>query len=271
MDTTRTVEQILANSLGNIILDSHPLDVELGSKSTVNVAPSENNAEMQVYILAVGTIKRDLEGISKPISSQIVHKRLLNENTKVIDGIEYLPILIDHHIKHQVLLHDGFSWTQEWGYIHTFYVKIIGSQSIAYGAAALLGKMLEQHAIGIYHPITKEDRQILSSKQGQVLPDNFHQYFTIYSDSALSSDMILKIIKNVCERFPELSGQLDISGQSIEFHDFYSAFKGTSMQIEEALKENFLQIFRVETQFSKSTVLVKYDYQQAINGLAFLK
>lgn len=267
MNTTQIVEQISANSLGNINLDSHPSDVELGSKITLNVAPSEDNAEMQVYIIAVGTIKRDLEGVSKPIPSQIVHKRLLNENTKVIAGIERLPILVDHHIKHQVLLHDGFSWTQEWGSIHTFYVKIIGSQSIAYGAAALLGKILKQNAIGIYHPITEEDRQTLNAKQGQVLPDNFHQYFAIYWDSALSSDMILKIIKNVCERFPELSGQLDISGQSIEFHDFYSTFKGTSMQIEEALKENFQQIFRVETQFSKSTLLVKYDYHQAISGL----
>ena len=264
------VEQILAKSLDNIKPDSYPSGVELNSKITPNVVPSEDNAEMQVYILAVGTTKRDLEGVSKLIPSHIVHKRLLSENTKVVDGVECLPILVDHHIKHQVLLHDGFSWTQEWGFIHNFYVKIIGSQNIAYGAAALLGKMLNEQAIGIYHPITKEeDYQILNLQQGQMLPDNFHQYFKIYSNNVLSDDMILKIIKHVCKRFPELSGQLDISGQSIEFHDYYSAFKGTSIQIEEILKESFQQIFPIETQFSKSTLLVKSDYDQAINGLNF--
>jgi len=163
----------------------------------------------------------------------------------VIDDIEYLSILADHHIKHQVLVHDAFSWTQKWGSIHTFYVKILGSQSIAYSAAALLGKMLEQDAIGIYHPITEDEEDSA----------NFHQYFTIYSDGVVSNEMILQIIKEVCEHFPDLSGQLDISGQLIEFHDFYSTFKGTNKHIEEILNENFPETFRVETQLSKSTVL----------------
>ena len=67
--------------------------------------------------------------------------------------------------------------------------------------------------------------------------------------------MILEIIKKVCEHFPDLSGQLDISGQLIEFHDFYSTFKGTHKHIEEILNDNFPETFRVETQLSKSTVL----------------
>jgi hypothetical protein len=284
MDTIRNIEQILADSSGDTKLDPHLQDVKLSSELTRNVAPSDNyvhdshdkvrtlshnnvdNAEIQAYILAVGTIKRDVDGVSKSIQSQAVHKRLLNKSIKVIDGVDCLSILIDHHIKHEVLLHDGYSQTQQWGPIHTFYVKVIGSQSIAYGVAALLGTILKQEAIGIYHPITKDDRQILDSKQGRVLPDNFHQYFTVYSDSPIPCGTILKIIKNVCEHFPELSGQLDTSGQSIEFHDFDSSFKGTSAKIEETLNENFQQVFRVETQFSKSTLLKKYDYQQALTA-----
>jgi hypothetical protein len=34
-------------------------------------------------------------------------------------------------------------------------VKVTGSERIAYGAAALLGTMLKQDAIGIYHPLAK--------------------------------------------------------------------------------------------------------------------
>jgi hypothetical protein len=277
MDTIRNIEQILTDASGDTKLDPHLQDVKLSSELTRNVAPSDNyvhdshdkvrdNAEIQAYILAVGTIKRDVEGVSKSIQSEAIHGRLLDESIKVIDGIDCLSILIDHRIEHEVLLHDGFSQTQQWGPIHTFYVKVMGSQSIAYGVAALLGTMLKQDAIGIYHPITKDDRQILNSNQGRALPDNFHQYFTVYSDNAMSCGTTLKIIKNVCERFPELSGQLDTSGQSIEFHDFDSSFKGTSAQIEEAFKENFQQVFRVKTQFTKSTLLKKYDYQQALTA-----
>jgi hypothetical protein len=283
MDASQNGEQVSTNLLGGTKVNSHPQDAELNSEFTRSMNSSDNyvhdshnqvqtsfdnsgdNAEMQTYILSVGTVKRDLAGVSKSTQSQASHKRLIDESLKVIDGIDCLSILVDHHIEHEVLLHDGFSQTQQWGPIHNFYVKVIGSESIANGVAALLGTMFKQYAIGIYHPLTKDDRQILDSNQGQPLPDNFHQYFTVYSASPISDDTTLKITGNVCERFPDLSGQLDTSGQSIEFHDFDSVFKGTSAQIEEALKENFQQVFRVKTQFAKSTVLEKYHYQQALN------
>ncbi|CAF1347324.1 unnamed protein product [Adineta steineri] len=231
--------------------------------------PTQNvvdNAEMQVYILSVGTVKRDAIGVSKSIQSQVLHKRLLDKIIKVIDGINYLSILVDHHIEHEILLHDGISHTQKWGSIHHFYVKVIGTKSIAYGAAALLGTILKEDAIGIYHPLTKDDRLILNSKHGQPLPDNFHQYFTIYSTSPILYSTTLKIIEIICKRFPTLSGQLDTLGQSIEFHDFDISFKGTSAQIEETLKENFEQIFQVKTHFSKSTLLTRNEYQEALNA-----
>jgi len=91
-------------------------------------------------------------------------------------------------------------------------------------------------------------------------------YFTVYSLGPISRSTILKIIENVCERFPSLSGQLDTSGHSIEFHDFDVSFKGTSAQIEEVLKENFQQIFQLKTHFAKSTLLTRNDYQQALDA-----
>ncbi len=111
---------------------------------------------------------------AKSIQNQVLHKRLLDESIKFIDGINCLSTLVDHHIEDEVLLQDGISQTRQWGSIHHFYVKVIGSERIAYGTAALLGTILNQDAIGIYHPLTKDDRLILSSKQGHPLPDNFH-------------------------------------------------------------------------------------------------
>ena len=152
-------------------------------------------AETQVYVLAVGTIKRDSGGASTSIQSQTVHERILDKIIEIVDGVEYLRILREHHIKHEVLLHDAFSRTQEWGSIHTFYVKVIGSHTVAYGAAALLGQILQQYAIGIYHPVTDEDCRMLNSKQDEKLSETLHQYFAVHSDSVLSDDKILTIIK----------------------------------------------------------------------------
>ena len=281
IDISRNVEQVLATSLCDTKLDAHRQDAELSSNFARSVIPSDcyvtnsqtqlrashnegdENAEIQTYILSVGTVKRDVLSVPKSIQSQALHKSLLDTNIKVIDGVDYLSTLVDYHVAHELLLHDGISQTQQWGTIHHFYVKVIGSQSVAYGTAALLGEMLKQDAIGIYHPLTEDDHLILRTKQGQPLPDNVHQYFTVYSTTPISRSTTLNIIENVCKRFQELSGQLDTSGQSSEFHDFDLSFKGTSAQIEEFLKENFQQMFQVETHFAKSTLLTRNDYKQA--------
>ncbi|CAF1326194.1 unnamed protein product [Adineta ricciae] len=244
------------------------IDQKITQNLTSLFVNNSDCAEAQVYVLAVGTIKRDSEGASTSMQSQTVHKRILDKIIEIVDGVEYLRILREHHIKHEVLLHDAFSRTQEWGSIHTFYVKVIGSHTVAYGAAALLGQILQQYAIGIYHPITDEDRRMLNSMEDEKLSETLHQYFVVHLDSVLSDDKILAINKRVCERFPQLSGQLDFLGQSIEFHDFHSSFKGTGAQIEEILRGNFQEIFQVKRQLSKSTVLTKYDYQEAINALS---
>jgi hypothetical protein len=73
---------------------------------------------MQGYILPVGTVKRDVVGLSKSIQSHLLQKRLLDERIIVIDGIDCLSTLVDHHIEHEVLLHDGISQTQQWGPMH---------------------------------------------------------------------------------------------------------------------------------------------------------
>ena len=226
----------------------------------------DENVEMQTYILSVGTVKRDVLDVSKFIESQALHKRLLDRIIKVIDGIVCLSALVDYHIKHEVILQDGISHTQQWGPIHHFYVKVIGSETLANGTAALLGQILKQDAIGIYHPLTKDDHLLLSSKQGQPLPDNCHPYFTVDSSSPISPRTTLKIIEKVCERFQELSGQLDTSGQSIEFHDFDLSFKGTSAQIEAVLNQNCQQRFQVKTHFAKSTLLTRNDYRPALDA-----
>jgi hypothetical protein len=284
MDASQNAEQVLASSSCDTKVDFHLQDAKLSSDFTQSVALSDSDVtdlqrqvqtsfnngddkeEIQAYILSVGTVKRDVVGVSKSIQSQVLHKRLLDESIKVIDGINCLSTLVDHHIEHEVLLQDGISQTQQWGSIHHFYVKVIGSEKIAYGMPALLGTILNQDAIGIYHPITKHDRLILSSKQGHPLPDNFHLYFTVYSASPILHNTAVKIIENVCERFPSLSGQLDTSGHSIEFHDFDLSFKGTSAQIEEVLKENSQQMFQIKTDFTKSTLLSRNDYQQALDA-----
>ena len=167
MDTSQNDEQVLASLLGDIKVDSHLQDAELKSEFTGSVIPSDNyindshnqvrtsfdnsgdNADTQAYILAVGTVRRDRTCVSKSTQSQASHKRLLDGIIKVIDGIDYLSILVDHHIEHEVLLYDGFSQTRQWGPIHHFYVKVIGSQSIAYGVAALLGVMLKSECLRI--------------------------------------------------------------------------------------------------------------------------
>jgi hypothetical protein len=284
MDASQNVEQVMTSSLCDIKVDFNRQDAELSSNFTRSVAPSDsyvidsqtqvrtsfnnghNKAEIPAYILSVGTVKTDVVGVSKSIQSQALHKRLLDNSIKVIDGIDCLSTLLDHHIDHEVLLQDGISQTQQWGSIHHFYVKVLGSESIAYGAAALLGTMLKQDAIGIYHPLTRDDHLILNSTHGQPLPDNFHQYFKVYSASPISRSTSSKIIQNVCERFPALSGQLDTSGQSIEFHDFDLLFKDTSAQIEGILKDNSQQMFQVTRHFAKSTLLTRNDYQQAITA-----
>jgi len=91
-------------------------------------------------------------------------------------------------------------------------------------------------------------------------------YFTVYSLGPISRSTILKIIENVCERFPSLSGQLDTSGHSIEFHDFDVSFKGTSAQIEEVLKENSQQKFQFKTHLTKITLLSRNDYPGTVNA-----
>ena len=271
MDAGQNVEQAMTSSTCDTKGNFNRQDAALNSNFTRSVAPSDsyvidsqtqvrtsfNNgddkAEIEAYILSVGTK-------SKSTESQALHKRLLDES------INYLATLLDHHTNYEILLQDGISQTQQWGLIHTFYVKILGSQSMTYGTAALLGTMLKQQAIGINHPLTKDDHLILSSTHGQPLPNNFHQYFTVYSPSLILRSTTLKIIETVCERFPALSGQLDTSGQSIEFHDFDLSYKGTSAEIEEILKENFQQTFQVRRHFAKSTLLTRNDYQQALDA-----
>ncbi|UJR20688.1 hypothetical protein I4U23_023810 [Adineta vaga] len=268
--------------MDNIKVDLARQDNELRSDGTRTATPSDScitdlqtqiqtshghsndNPELQVYFLAVGTVKRDVKGVFKSIPSEVLHKRLLDKIITVIDGIACISILAHHHIEHEIVLHDGISQTQQWGSIHHCYVKVIGSKSIAYGAAGLIGSMLRQDAIGIYHPLTKDDQLILNSNQDQPLPDNFHRYFTIYSTRPILFSTILKIIENVCKSFSTLSGQLDTLGQTIEFHDFDSSFKGTSAQIEAALKEDFQELFPVKTHISKSTVLKENEYQEAL-------
>ncbi|CAF4206013.1 unnamed protein product, partial [Rotaria sordida] len=122
---------------------------------------NDENADGSAYIIAIATVKRGLVNVSELSRSDTTHKRILGESIVTVGGIDCLSILVDLGIEHEVLVRDGFSETQQWGRLHYFYVKVIGSQSIARGVAALLGSLFRQDAIGITHPLTKDDRQIL--------------------------------------------------------------------------------------------------------------
>jgi hypothetical protein len=225
---------------------------------------NDYNADESESVLAVATVPGDMTGKLKFSQSQIIHKLLLDENIVVIDGKDYLSILIDLDIKHQVLLRDGFSDTEKWGPEPYFYVKVIGPKSTIYGVTALLGTIFEQNAIGITHPLTRNDRKILNSNQGLPLPDDFHPYFTVSSKSSISRDKAIQIMQYVCNLFPNISGQLDTSGTSIEFHDFGSSSKCTCAELKDILSKYFHKTFKVETKFIKSSLLEKSEYKEAL-------
>ena len=223
--------------------------------------------EKPAYILAIATVKRDLSGVSESSSSYTRHKRILDENIVTVNGIDRLFVMVDLDIEHEVVLRDGFSETQEWGRLHYFYVKVVGTQSIAFGVAALLGLLFRQDAIGITHPLSRDDHQVLSWHQGRSLSSNFHPYFTVHLANSISRDTAIEIMKCVCQCFSKISAQLDIWGKSIDFHDFSSSSDLTNEDIETILNANFDHKFVVKTKFAKSTLLNKGDYQQALHQL----
>jgi hypothetical protein len=190
------------------------------------------------------------------VQSQIKHHdRLLNETIVLINGTEQLSILIDLNIKHEILLRNGFSDTDEWGTEPFFYMEVIGSESTAYGVAALLGMTFKQDAIGIIYPVTKEN---------QLLLKDFHSYFLVHS---ISFNQPIEMMQHVRKFCPKLSGQLDILGASIEFHDFDSFSSCTCDDIEHILNIEYQRSFKVTKRYSMSRLLEKPKYQEAINKL----
>jgi hypothetical protein len=225
---------------------------------------SFDDADASIYILAIATAKRDLFDLSESSKGHTKHKHVLNASIVTIDGIDRLSILVALDIKHEVLVRDGLSETQRWGPLHCFYVKVVGSQILAYGVAALIGALSNQDAIGITHLLTEDDRRRFSLEHGQPLPEDFHPYFTVHSLSLISRDTSIEIMKRVCQYFSDISAQFDTSGKLIEFHDFSSSSNCTKKDIEKVLNENFYQKFQVTAEFGKSQLLNKNDYEQAL-------
>ena len=217
-----------------------------------------------IYLLAIATVKRDLFGLAQSSKSYTTHKRVLDEVVVNANGIDRLSVMADLGIEHEVVLRDGYSQTHPWGRLHYFYVKVVATETIALGVAALLGLLFRQEAIGITHPLSEDAHQGSRSNSSS---SHFHPYFIVHLANPTSHDTAMKIMEYVCQCFPQLSAQLSASGKSIEFHDFSSSSNLTHEDIEKILKTHFDQKFVVETGFVKSSLINRRDYQQALHRM----
>jgi hypothetical protein len=150
-----------------------------------------------------------------------------------------------------------------------FFYFLTGTQELAFGVAALLGAVFGQDAVGICSRPTESDLDVWKSSHGQKLPDGVHRLISVRPQNKtglMTSDIGEDIMKHIREEFSGLSGQLDLFGRSIEFHEYGTPHeKFSDVTIKQILEKKLDQSYRAKELLAKSHLLEAKDYEIALN------
>ncbi|CAF3582472.1 unnamed protein product [Rotaria socialis] len=212
---------------------------------------------------------------------RLSYEKCQKRHEKLIDLLNQIHAKLDDlrmkQFLFEILHSSAISTTETWA-IEPYACISFGSCPLetVEGVAAIVGRILRQDGIGIFHDGCDYQDHLL----GQFVDTSYyiHRFFVISRSDhsqnlSISNDDAREMMAAIGVVYPKLSGQFGKSNETIELHDFEDYYKAEIIedlnQIISNVSSDQNRSYRIEERKVNSRLLLKDEYSGAIKEAGF--